>query len=150
MPASQISQGKAILDLRKEKLRPRTQDQIRAKIQVSQILNLLQDHVLNGTEVAHTRITAGLALIKKVLPDAIHESIEQNNQAQALQAISQAQLTLMAQEMVRQQQGVTLDQSNNESVLKIESNTTTLDSVPESIPLEIPTFVVNKQQDGDG
>ena len=106
MATSQIKQtGKPILDLRKEKLRPWRQDQVRQQIQVSKILNLLQDHVLTGTEIASTRLSTGLALLKKVLPDAIPDAVSDNlqaNTAQALQAIQQAQLMAMAQEMIRQ------------------------------------------------
>lgn len=35
----------------------------------SQIVKVLTDHVLHGTEIAPTRITAGLGLLKKVIPD---------------------------------------------------------------------------------
>jgi hypothetical protein len=38
-------------------------------IQSSKILNVLEDHVLNGTEMAVSRITAGLGLLKKTIPD---------------------------------------------------------------------------------
>lgn len=84
------------------RLRPRHQEEIRAKIQTVQILKVIQDHILTGTEIASTRISAGLKLLDKVLPNAIPEAIEANNQAQALQAIQQAQLMAMAQEMLRQ------------------------------------------------
>lgn len=138
MPTSQIAKGKPILDLRKERLRPRTQDQIRAKIQVSQILNLLQDHVLNGTEIAYTRLSTGLALIKKVLPDAIHESIEHNNQAQAIHAIQQVQLIAMAQEMLKQNEKVVSNQSVIESIECVEPTVVSayLQSDRETIPKE--------------
>lgn len=49
-------------------------DQTRAKIQGSQLINFLQRHILEGTEVKKTQITAALGLLRKVLPDL--QSIE--------------------------------------------------------------------------
>jgi len=40
-----------------------------ASIQTSKILKVLSDHVINGTEMEASRITAGLGLLKKTLPD---------------------------------------------------------------------------------
>lgn len=48
---------------------PNTIERIRATVQAGQIVKVLTDHVLNGTEIAPTRITAGLGLLKKVIPD---------------------------------------------------------------------------------
>lgn len=39
------------------------------KIRASHIVNKLIDHVVNGTEMQSTQVTAGLGLLKKVLPD---------------------------------------------------------------------------------
>lgn len=47
----------------------RHDEETRAKIQSSQLINFLQDHVLNGRDVKKTQITAAVALLKKVLPD---------------------------------------------------------------------------------
>lgn len=44
-------------------------DETRKKIQGSQLINFLQNHVLNGTEVKKTQVAAALGLLKKVLPD---------------------------------------------------------------------------------
>lgn len=52
----------------------RHDDETRAKIQSSQLINFLQNHVLNGGEVKKTQITAAVALLKKTLPDL--QSIE--------------------------------------------------------------------------
>jgi hypothetical protein len=38
-------------------------------IQTSKILNLVQDHVLNGTEVERSRLEYGMKLLAKTLPD---------------------------------------------------------------------------------
>jgi hypothetical protein len=41
----------------------------RAKIRNSNILNALIEHVVNGREMSPSQVTAGLGLIRKVLPD---------------------------------------------------------------------------------
>lgn len=47
-----------------------THDQkTRAKIQTSQLMNRLTDHVLGKCEMTATQVTAALGLIKKTLPD---------------------------------------------------------------------------------
>lgn len=104
MPTSLVAKGETVLqDQRKGKLQPYRQEQVRAQIQVRSILNIIQDHVLNGTEISQSRIHAGLKLINKVLPDAIPDAVTNNlqaNTALALQSINQAQLMAMAQEML--------------------------------------------------
>ena len=57
---------------RKTKVR-HTED-VRAKIQSSQLINFLQGHVLTGSDVKKTQITAALGLLKKTIPDL--QSIE--------------------------------------------------------------------------
>jgi hypothetical protein len=54
-----------------ERLRKRHQDEVRAKIQTSQLLNVLQNHALgldNG-ELSPSRIKTAEVLLKKSLPD---------------------------------------------------------------------------------
>lgn len=41
----------------------------RAKIQASQLINRLTDHVLGKIDMAPTQVTAALGLLKKTLPD---------------------------------------------------------------------------------
>lgn len=126
------------------RLRPRHQEEIKLKIQASNILHRIQRYVLEEEYVMHPmKVTAGLKLLAKVLPDAIPESVDTNNQAQALQAISQAQLALMAQEMLRNQGtlGNTINQTVEESVL-LTTDTTIVDgSVNQSVEIVIPEFV---------
>lgn len=118
---------------RGQRLRPRHQDEIKAKIQATQILKLIQSHVLNGDEIAQSRIHAGLKLLDKVMANAIAPAVEANQQAQAIQAINQAQLALMAQEMLAAQgikTGNTINQTND-SVQLIESKEHDIQCLPE-------------------
>ena len=52
------------------KVKPRHQDEIRAKIQASQLVNSLQNHV-TGKQLykRDSQVTAALGLLKKILPD---------------------------------------------------------------------------------
>jgi uncharacterized Ntn-hydrolase superfamily protein len=54
--------------------RPTHNEDTRKKIQSSQLINFLQGHVFNGSEVKKTQITAAIALLRKTLPDL--QSIE--------------------------------------------------------------------------
>jgi hypothetical protein len=47
----------------------RMDDSHRVKIQNSNILNALIEHIDGRREMSSTQVTAGLALLKKVLPD---------------------------------------------------------------------------------
>jgi hypothetical protein len=47
----------------------RHDDETRAKIQASQLINRLSEHVLGKCEMTATQVTAGLGLLRKVLPD---------------------------------------------------------------------------------
>lgn len=52
------------------RIRPRHQDEVRAKIQASQLINVLQNHALgNCGELSPSRIKAIEILLKKSLPD---------------------------------------------------------------------------------
>ncbi|HQT78826.1 MAG TPA: hypothetical protein PLD10_17375 [Rhodopila sp.] len=50
-------------------LRPRHSDEIRAKIQASQLVNRLTDHVLKGTDMSQTQVAAAKILLAKAVPD---------------------------------------------------------------------------------
>jgi hypothetical protein len=53
-----------------ERLRKRHQEEIRTKIQTSQLINVLQDHALNGeSEIPPSRMKAIEILLRKALPD---------------------------------------------------------------------------------
>ena len=47
----------------------RHDDETRAKIQTSQLVNRLTDHVLGEVELSATQVTAALGLLRKTLPD---------------------------------------------------------------------------------
>ncbi len=47
----------------------RMSDEHRVKIQNSNILNALIEHVTEGREMSSTQVTAGLGLLRKVMPD---------------------------------------------------------------------------------
>lgn len=53
-----------------ERLRKRHQEEVRTKIQTSQLINVLQDHALNGqSEIPPSRMKAIEILLRKALPD---------------------------------------------------------------------------------
>ena len=51
------------------RLRPMHQDDVRAKIQTSQLLNRLENHALGTLDLSATQIKAIEVLIRKTLPD---------------------------------------------------------------------------------
>ena len=59
----------------------RMDDSHRTKIANSQILNRLVGHVEGTVELSGTQVTAGIALLKKVLPDLTHNQIEGTGEA---------------------------------------------------------------------
>lgn len=54
----------------------RMSDEHRVKIQNSNILNALVEHVEGKREMSASQVTAGIALLKKVLPDLSQTTIE--------------------------------------------------------------------------
>jgi hypothetical protein len=48
---------------------PATAEAIRARIKAGQILDRLEKHVLSGEEMTKSQVSAGLGLLKKVVPD---------------------------------------------------------------------------------
>ena len=48
----------------------------RKKIQASQLINKLTNHVLNDTEMTATQVNAALGLLKKTLPDLKVQEID--------------------------------------------------------------------------
>lgn len=52
-----------------ERMRKTHQDDVRAKIKTSQLVNRLSDHALGGLDLSATQIKAIEVLIRKTLPD---------------------------------------------------------------------------------
>lgn len=51
------------------RLRKTHQEEVRSKIQTSQLINRLTDHALNGLELSPTQVRAIEVLLKKSIPD---------------------------------------------------------------------------------
>lgn len=51
------------------RLHPRHQDEVRAKIQASQIINRLQNHLDGEVELSQTQVRAAEILLRKSIPD---------------------------------------------------------------------------------
>ena len=64
-----------------ERLRKTHQDDVRAKIQTSQLINRLTDHALGNIELSQSQVRAIEILIKKTLPDlsAVQLSGDEDN-----------------------------------------------------------------------
>jgi hypothetical protein len=65
------------------RLKPRHQEEIRAKIQVAQLVKFLEEHALSGKGTKNTasRIMAARILLNKSLPD-LHASVNPNDLTQ--------------------------------------------------------------------
>ena len=64
------------------RLRPYHQDEIRAKIQASQLINVLQNHALgNGEDLSPTRMKAIEILLRKSLSDLSSVQVSGNADA---------------------------------------------------------------------
>lgn len=68
-----------------ERMRKTHQEDVRKKIQTSQLVNRLTDHVLGTVEMTPTQVQAANILLKKALPDL---------QAVDLSALVQAAVTV--------------------------------------------------------
>lgn len=51
------------------RLRKLHQDDVRSKIQTTQLVKRLEDHVLSGVEMSKSQVSAAMGLIRKTLPD---------------------------------------------------------------------------------
>jgi hypothetical protein len=51
------------------RIRARHQDEIREKIRASQLVNVLESHVLGKRKLAATQVNAALGLLRKCVPD---------------------------------------------------------------------------------
>lgn len=51
------------------RLRKTHQDDVRTKIQATQLINRLQDHIFNDAEMSKSQVSAALGLLKKSVAD---------------------------------------------------------------------------------
>lgn len=73
------------------RIRKHHQDEIRAKIQASQLINVLQNHALNeGTEISSSRMKAIEILLRKSVPDL--SSVEHSGDGENPVVISKIEL----------------------------------------------------------
>lgn len=56
----------------------RHDENTRAKIQTSQLINRLQDHVFGKVDLSPTQVQAAMGLLKKTLPDLTSAQIDAN------------------------------------------------------------------------
>ena len=56
----------------------RHDDETRAKIKTSQLINRLSAHVLGKVDMKPTQVTAALGLLKKTIPDLSSQSVDLN------------------------------------------------------------------------
>jgi hypothetical protein len=63
------------------RIRTKHQDEVRAKIQASQLINRLTDHALGEVELSTTQVRAIEILLKKTIPDlsAVEHSGDEDN-----------------------------------------------------------------------
>ncbi|UVO33960.1 hypothetical protein KUL72_20825 [Bradyrhizobium arachidis] len=54
----------------------RHDDETRAKIKTSQLINRLSAHVLGKVDMKPTQVTAALGLLKKTIPDLSSQSVD--------------------------------------------------------------------------
>ena len=65
----------------------RMSDEHRVKIQNSNILNALVEHVEGKREMSATQVSAGLGLLKKVLPDLSQTTLEGGDKPLSIESI---------------------------------------------------------------
>jgi hypothetical protein len=56
----------------------RHDENTRAKIQTSQLINRLQDHVFGAVDLSPTQVQAAMGLLRKTLPDLTAAQIDAN------------------------------------------------------------------------
>ena len=57
------------------RLRLPHQEEVRAKIQASQLINALTNHVFGKNEMKATQVTAALGLLRKSVPDLLNTTL---------------------------------------------------------------------------
>ena len=72
----------------------RHDENTRAKIQTSQIVNRLTAHVLGSVEMSPSQVSAGLGLLKKTLPDLANTQIS-GDPLNPLQAVTRIERVIV-------------------------------------------------------
>jgi hypothetical protein len=75
------------------RIRKHHQDEVRARIQTSQLVNRLTDHALGDTELSATQIKAIEILLRKSIPDL--SAVELSGDAENPVAISRIELVAL-------------------------------------------------------
>lgn len=73
----------------------RMSDEHRVKIQNSNILNALIEHVEGKRDMSATQVSAGVALLRKVLPDVSQVTV-QGDEDHPLQTVSKIELVALS------------------------------------------------------
>lgn len=77
------------------RLRPKHQEEVRTKIQASQLINVLQNHALGKTEeMSQSRIKAIEILLRKSVPDISSITLE-GSKENPLQTVSRVELVAL-------------------------------------------------------
>src|SRR5208282_4130162 len=82
------------------RLRPHHQDEIRHKIQASQIVNRLEDYVFSKVELQPAQVTAALGLLRKCMADLSEN--KQEVTVRHIESLTEEQTRLMAEEVIEQ------------------------------------------------
>ena len=111
------------------KLRPFHQEEVKQKIQASQLINRVQDHALGYVDMTASQLHAAIKLLEFRLSKALPDVVEENLQHQATAQLQANQLRLMAMEMLAQQEKVV----QGDTINQIETSNR-VESVIQSIP----------------
>lgn len=69
------------------------QDKLRTKIEAHRIVQKLTEHVINGVEMTPSQVTAGLGLLRKVLPELASTDTTVTHQVSWVDALRRIQDT---------------------------------------------------------
>ena len=61
------------------RIRAHHQEEVKAKIQASQLVNFLQNHALEGTEANNSRVDAAKFLLNKIIGNPVEEKVVEHS-----------------------------------------------------------------------
>jgi hypothetical protein len=73
----------------------RMSEEHRLKIKNSNILNVLIEHVVNGREMLPSQVTAGLGLLKKVIPDLAAMTINGDDDGDPIRTVTRIERVIV-------------------------------------------------------